>query len=123
MNTLGSRVSMLLVCSMLAATAPAGAAEPVTASPASSCAVKTRSDHVVIMVCPPGMNRDDWQSAGKSACEADKRCNVWIWDDAGKAPDAAPATDDVLPKKLTAVAVAVWVNDSRNLIILSRARE
>lgn len=123
------RLLLPLALSAVLHAAPADAAEGVTgdvapaAVPSVSCAVKTRSERVVIMVCPPGLDREGWQSAGKSACEAGKRCNVWIWDDKKKAPADAPANDAEMPRDRTAAAVAVWVNSSGNLILLSFGRE
>ena len=108
---------------LLIATLPASAAEPAASTPATPCTIKTRNDRIVIMVCPQGLGRTEWQNAGKSACDATKRCRVWIWDDAGKAPDAAPASDEALSQKLAFAAVAVWVNDSESLILLSYGRE
>jgi hypothetical protein len=90
--------------------------------PAEECTVKSRSDAVVLLLCPPQADAELWRMAGEAACSTRAACNAWIWDDATKVPDKAPATDAELPKQRTAAAVAVWVNDSKSLMTLKRNR-
>lgn len=85
------------------------------------CTVTSRSDAVVIMVCTPKLEQQALRTNGRTACGIKVNCNVWIWDDAAKAPAKAPHTDADLPKDQAAAAVAIWVHDSQSLITLKRA--
>jgi hypothetical protein len=87
---------------------------------ASPCTITSRSDAVVIMVCAPNLEQQALRTNGRSACGIKVNCNVWIWDDAAKAPAKAPNTDADLPKDQAAAAVAIWVHDSQSLITLKR---
>ncbi|CAH1387212.1 conserved exported hypothetical protein [Candidatus Nitrotoga sp. M5] len=92
------------------------------AATSKQCTVKDRSESLVIMVCPPHFDNTAWKDAGKAACVSALMCNVWIWEDAAKAPNKAPATDSDLPKSHVATAVAIWVNDSESLISLRKVK-
>ena len=84
------------------------------------CQVKDSSAAVMLMVCPQGAGPQVWRAAGQHACAARKDCNVWIWEDAADVPAKAPATDADLPKDRTAKAVAIWVQQSQDLVTLKR---
>ncbi len=101
---------MLLATTCLAASAAGG----------DGCSVKSRSAGVVIMVCASGVDSTGWRMAAQAACGSKQTCNVWIWDDAAKAPGKAPATDAELPKSATAQARAVWANDSQSLLTIRK---
>lgn len=111
---------MLVCCWLLAL--PSAWAAPGAAAASSSCAVKNRSDAVVLMLCPAGQTDVTLRAAAAKACESKTRCNVWIWDDAALVPETAPATDAELPKDRTGKAVAVWANDSQSLVSLRKAK-
>jgi len=87
----------------------------------NGCRIKVRSDAVVILVCPENASAEVWRAAGEAACGPKLLCNAWVWDDNAKAPDTAPVTDPDLPKKAAAQAVAIWVNDSKSLVTLTKA--
>lgn len=74
------------------------------------------------MHCKANLDGKALIEAAKAVCEPGKACNVWIWDDLTKMPSAAPKTDAELPKTATGVAVAVWINDSANLMTLKKMR-
>ena len=74
----------------------------------------------MVVVCPPGLEREVWHQVGKETCGSLARCNVWIWDDANKAPEKAPENDADLTKAQVKNAVAVWANDTGQMIILRR---
>lgn len=99
-------------------------ASPVSAAAAASdsCTVTARSSAVVLMHCKANLDDKAWVAAAKAACEPGKACNVWIWEDLSKIPEKAPAIDTDLPKSATGAAVAVWINDSANLIRLKKVR-
>ncbi len=109
--------SLALATSTLAMTAPA-----VTQAAPNDCTVKSRSSAVVLMHCKANVAETVWVEAAKAACEPGKACNVWIWDDASKMPQVAPKTDAELPKSATGAAVAVWINDTANLMTLKKVR-
>lgn len=91
-----------------------------TGSMENGCKTKARSEAVVILVCPQDASSDMWRAAGEAACGQKLACNAWVWDDHAKAPGTAPVTDADLPKKASAQAVAVWVNDSKSLMTLKK---
>lgn len=110
--------SLALASSALAMAAPATAA---TAAP-DVCTIKSRSAAVVLMHCKADLDEKAWVEAAKAACEPGKACNVWIWEDQSQIPQSAPKIDTELPKSATGAAVAVWINDSANLIKLKKVR-
>lgn len=110
----------LLTAGMLAVSAPSTAI--AQNRPADACAVRDRSDTVVVMVCPQDLRADQWREAAERACGIRRMCNVWIWDNAGKAPDKAPAADSDMPRSTAAAAVAVWAHDSRSLLQIRPVR-
>lgn len=112
-----SSKSLALTIWTLAMTAPA-----MTHAQQGDCTIKASSDAVVLMHCKPQRAEAAWVQAAKAACEPGKACNVWIWEDASKIPATAPKTDAELPKSATGAAVAVWVNDTANLIKLKKVR-
>ena len=83
---------------------------------AAECSVQARSDTVVLVLCPPGLDREAWRKAGEGACGAAVRCNAWIWDDRENVPDTAPSTDAELQENDVRNAVAIWVNDAQTLV-------
>lgn len=88
----------------------------------NDCTVKSRNSAVVLMHCKANLEDKVWAAAAKAACEPGKACNVWIWEDPSKIPLTAPETDADLPKSATGAAVAVWINDSANLMKLKKVR-
>ena len=98
----------------------AGPALSLAQAQPAACQVKDSSAAVVLMVCPPGTNAQAWRAAGLQACATRKDCNVWIWDDAADVPAKSPVTDADLPKDRTAKAVAIWVQQTQDLVTLKR---
>ena len=94
--------------------------EPAAAADASNCTVQARGESVTILVCPPDLKPEDWRKAGEDACGEMITCNVWIWEDSNKAPTQAPKTDSDLTQEQIHAAVAVWVNDSKRMMLLRR---
>jgi hypothetical protein len=108
--------------SLALATTALALAQGVGAAAPADCTVKARSDKVVLMHCKANLEDKALAEAAKAVCEPGKACNVWIWDDLAKMPTAAPKTDAELPKSATGAAVAIWVNDSANLMTLKKVR-
>ena len=92
------------------------------AADASECSVRSRGSQVMIVVCPPGLEQEDWHTVGTETCGSLELCNVWIWDDAAKAPEMAPDNDDGLTKSQVSSAVAVWVNDVSQMLLLRKVK-
>jgi hypothetical protein len=117
----------LLLSALLPAqgTQPAPSAQPgaeVVSVGSVQCTIRSRSQRLVLLLCPAGLDREALQLAGENACKPRVTCNAWIWDDAARMPAVAPATDAELPKHLTAQAVAVWAQDSKSLVIVRQVK-
>lgn len=96
-------------------------APSVLAQSPDSCLVKSRSDALIVMVCRPGTAQEAMTQASRAACGSKTAmCNVWIWDNADKAPATAPLRDSDLPKDSIRHAVAVWANDAQSLMLLKQ---
>lgn len=109
--------------SLALATSALAMASPSTGHAAQDdCTVKSRSSAVVLMHCKANLAETVWVEAAKAACEPDKACNVWIWEDLSKIPQTAPHTDTDLPRSATGAAVAVWINDTASLMRLKKLR-
>ncbi len=59
------------------------------------------------------------RAAGTSACVDREPCIVWIWDDPANAPVKSPPLSDGLTKAQVQSAVAVWVNDANEMLMIS----
>lgn len=95
----------------------------ITASAmAAECTVASRSDNIVLMNCSADSTSETWVSSAKKACGDDLSCNVWIWRDDVQLPKTAPMKDTEIPKALTSTALAVWANDSGNLLTLKNLK-
>ena len=108
--------------SLALATTALALAQSVGAAAPADCTVKARSEKVVLMHCKANLDGKALAEVAKAVCEPGKACNVWIWDDLTKMPTVAPNTDAELPKTATGAAVAVWINDSANLMTLKKVR-
>lgn len=119
---ISARYLFLIGAVLIGQAGPLQAATPGSAA-AGSCSVKSRSERVVIVVCPRGATQDVLRAAGVAACQGyTGSCNAWIWDDADKAPDKAPAVDADLPKATAGSARAVWLHDVQGLMEMRKTR-
>jgi len=89
----------------------------------SECLVRDHNELVTVVICPTGLSQLEWHDAGVAACGARKPCAAWIWDDPEKAPEVAPPTPTELSREEITDAVAIWVNETANLITISPANE
>jgi len=89
----------------------------------SECLVRDQNELVTVVICPTGLSQLEWHDAGVAACGARKPCAAWIWDDPEKAPEVAPPTPTELSREEITDAVAIWVNETANLITISPANE
>src|SRR5262245_46223025 len=104
-----------LVCTGLIGIGP-------TKAEASKCFIRDRNEFMAVVVCPVGLNQEDWREAGVEACGSRTACAAWIWDDPAKAPKAAPTTPAPTNKEDIISAVAIWVNGNKKLVTISPAR-
>ena len=93
------------------------------ASAESGCLVRDTNELVTVVICPSGLEQGDWQKAGVEACGNRKPCAAWIWDDASKAPEVTPPTPTDLSRAEIVSAVAIWVNETSQLIMISSTSE
>jgi hypothetical protein len=89
----------------------------------TECGVRAQGRTVMVLVCAPGLDEKAWREAGEEACGSLTQCNAWIWDDREKAPTEAPETDSDFTKEQVRNAVAVWIHDSRQMMLLRRVKE
>ncbi len=99
-----------------------GCALSPAANATATCGVKSRSEGIVVVVCPASATPKAMRDAGVAACQGLKPCNAWIWDDAAKAPAKAPGSESDLSKGEVRDARAVWMNDSQNLMMLEKVK-
>lgn len=92
------------------------------AEDAPQCTVRDRSEAVVLLVCPPGLSREQLRQAGESACGSNALCSAWMWDDAAKAPEKAPPLADGLAKDDILSSIAIWDNDGKQLIMIEQVQ-
>ncbi len=109
----------ILACVTASLIGSAGArAEP------GPCEVRSHSQKVAILVCPPALDANGWRDAGRKACaDSNGVCNAWIWNDGDLAPTTAPATDGQLDRDAVRNAVAVWVDDSQRLVRITKVEK
>ncbi len=88
----------------------------------STCKLQSDAEALAVLICEKGWTEKSLRDAGKSVCGARTLCNVWIWDDAAKAPKNSPKKDADIAKTEAAAAAAVWANDSQSLLVLSKVR-
>ena len=82
------------------------------------CSVRVRSPQLVVLICTPDAADQVLRVRSQAACAEQGRCNVWIWDQPAKAPDAISLNDFGISPFQVNAAVAVWINESQTLIRL-----
>lgn len=75
---------------------------------------------VSMLLCPETLDPEDYAAEGRIACEGRAPCGAWIWTDAAAVPEKAPDAHDKLPKESVRQAVAIWVNDNEQLMMLKK---
>ena len=95
------------------------AVEEVASGPAD-CTVRDTTGMITLVICPEGLRAADLQLAGQAACDGREPCLAWIWDDPELAPEVAPETSEGLGGEALAAALAVWVQDDRQLISMEQ---
>lgn len=111
------RAIAAICCAITFATTPAAAQN------AGKCTIRDQKGAVTILLCPPGLDRADWHKAGEMACAKIEPCSAWIWSDPKKAPLSAPPLATGIPKEAVLSSVAIWDNDAKKLITISRVKK
>ena len=99
-----------------------GGVHHAVAQDGATCPVRDKSATVAIVVCPPGLGQEQWRRAGEAACANTKPCSAWIWDDPAKAPEKAPPLPTGVAKNDVLNSVAVWDNDTKQLLTISKVK-
>ena len=87
-----------------------------------TCVLRDQKGTIAILVCPPGFRQEQWRRAGEAACRNIKPCSAWIWDDPKKAPQSTPSLASGIAKKDILTTVAIWDNDTRQLMMIRRMK-
>lgn len=118
------RISTVLVASVLALPVHAQTSEDVTGIPYElQCEDKGTNGMVTLLLCPEGLSQEEFAQEGRAACGGRKPCGAWIWVDLAAVPAEAPDSHDKLPQAAVASAVAIWVNETQQLVVLERAQK
>jgi hypothetical protein len=93
-------------------------ADDAPAEPA--CELKGENGMVSMLLCPEELEAEQYAAEGRIACEGRAPCGAWIWTDVAAVPAEAPDAHDKLPKESVQKAVAIWVNDNQQLMMLKK---
>ena len=96
-------------------------AATLPAQPAPQCEQLGRGGVSAVVVCPPGLGKQDWQRAGITACNAPGPCHAWIWDDPVMAPKAPITRANPMTGPQFDSAVALWVGYTQTLFVCGSA--
>src|SRR4051794_41646211 len=79
------------------------------------CEFRGRRDGAAVVVCPPGLSDDVLRRAGRVACQGERPCTAWFWDDPALAPEAPPTPGRPMSEAQADAAVAGYVADTDRL--------
>ncbi len=113
---------ILYVLIVLIMSLPLGAtAESESKDSAKGCQLRISHGALAIVVCPADLDMYELRKAGVNACSLVSGCTAWIWDDPSKAPDFNQiVTGQKISKEQTADAVAIWDNNTQQMMLLRR---
>jgi len=86
----------------------------------SKCSVRDRNDYTIVVICPEGLDQTSWRDAGAKACGSLMPCAAWIWVDPEVAPKTAPSSPKMFSQTQVTSTVAIWVNEKKYLITISK---
>ncbi|MGI9389518.1 MAG: hypothetical protein ACR2O1_05615 [Boseongicola sp.] len=89
----------------------------------AKCTEMGTNGMVTMLLCPTDLDDEVLAEEGRIACGDRKPCGAWLWTDAAAIPETAPANHDDLPESAIQSAIAVWVNESGNLITIRRSEK
>lgn len=121
----GHAIVALTLLPVLAATPMTVPAEPEEPSPASAdeCTVRPGGMSTQVVICPPGLEMHAWRDAGMKACQSIRGCTALIWDDDAHAPQIPPLPDAKMPPEQAASIVAMWINDSQEIVLVRQVKK
>lgn len=97
-----------------------GLTSTVLAEDWTACEAKGTNGMVTVVLCPPGLDDEAWQQAGRAACGERKPCGAWIWDDVETLPGDIPDSHDKLAPEDVRNARAVWMNERQELYLIEK---
>ena len=122
MNTFDrGRTRAVVVGLVLAASGAAAQTDDGTDAVAPLCELKGANGMVAMLLCPEDLSEQAYADEGRIACDGRAPCGAWIWTDAAVIPDEAPDAHDKLPPESVRAAVAIWLNDNAQLMMLEQA--
>ena len=89
-------------------------------STAGRCELKDQHEMVTLLLCPSDLNERQLADEGQVACADQKPCGAWIWHNPEDMPEKAPARHDELTASQVQTARAIWINETEQLIVISK---
>jgi len=86
----------------------------------SKCTARSAEGTIRVLICPPGLSKEEMKVAGEEACGIQVLCNAWIWDSGSAAPKNVPGKDADIAPEVAGDAVAVWANDVKSLMLIKK---
>lgn len=85
------------------------------------CELRGTNEMVTLLLCPAGLSDEALATEGQIACDGRKPCGAWIWVNEADVPEAVPARHDELTAEAIQSSIAVWVNETDNLVTIRRS--
>ncbi len=79
------------------------------------CEFRGREGGTAVVVCPPGLGDEALRRAGRVACQGERSCTAWFWDDPALAPEVPPAPGRPMSEAQADATVAVYLADTDRL--------
>jgi hypothetical protein len=87
---------------------------------AQACEMKGQNGMVTLVLCPAGLSPEAIAEEGKRICGDTMPCGAWVWTDAADVPAEAPDSHEKLTQAQITSAVAVWMNETGQLVVLEK---
>jgi hypothetical protein len=84
------------------------------------CEFRGRGAGAAVVVCPPGLSDEALRRAGRVACQGERPCTAWFWDDPALAPEAPPVPERPMSETQADAVVAVYLADIDRLYRTTR---
>lgn len=97
---------------------PTAADEEAALRAAESCTWQHPGGQLATVLCTEGLEQVVWVAAGKAACADHTLCAAWIYQTSEGMPNPVPMTFDGLTQQNVISAVAVWIAESSNLVLI-----
>ncbi len=87
-------------------------------TPPHDCTEQSATTIISVVLCPAGLETEDFAEVGKAICGTALPCGVWMWEDEARMPEAAPENHDGLTQDNIAGSSGVWVAEDNIFISL-----